>query len=170
MVAREMARNPQSGLSNVPELSTKLGETQPAKLDALNKDRWTMPAEAQGTEEELHRAQWMVAHQQARQTNVELLQKFGGNAWRMSNFLLEEDVKRLQRQHEALQARMEELNRSRKTSQSEAGKRLDALEHKWSEMVGGNLQLEVANLALEGQVMQLRQRHQELQQLLAQTA
>lgn len=171
MIAKEMARQPQNDLSNVPELSnTTLGKAQPTKLDALDKNKWSMPAEAQGTEAELQRAQWMAAHQQTRQTNVELLQKFGPNAWRMSNFLLEEDLKRLQRQHEALQGQMEELNRSRKTTQTEAGQRLDLLESRWSELVGGNLQLEVANLALEGQVMQLRERHQELQQLLAQTS
>lgn len=167
-----MARSVSSTKSHpsIPELRPSIlsGKAAPAKLEALDPSRWTLPSQAQGTTEELERAQAMLSHQSLRQSNVELLNKFGGNAWRVSNFLLEQDSKHLSRQVEMVSSDIEDLNRSRKSAQDAAAQKLTGLDAKWTELVGGNLQLEVANLALESDVIQLRQRYAALQKELAQ--
>ena len=50
-------------------------------------------------------------------SNVELLTKFGPNAWRISNFLLEKQIERVQREIEGTIAATEDLNRQRKSTQ-----------------------------------------------------
>lgn len=47
-------------------------------------------------------------------------------------------------------------------TQLEAGDRLSSLESRWTTLVSGNLQLELANLTLEMEVDALREREEEL--------
>ena len=41
------------------------------------------------------------------------------------------------------------------------------LEQKWTELISSVLQIEMANVALEGEIMQLSQREAELESLIA---
>lgn len=170
MIAKEMSSSANQSLDNVPDLNGSYGTASLSKLNALDKSKWALPAHPEGTTEELHKAQYMAAHQSLRQSNVDLAHKFGGNAWRVSNFLLEQDLGRIQRLSESVAGDMEELNRDRKTRQVKAGERLDALQKRWQDLMEGNLQLEVANVALESEVQQLQARQAALQAILAEGA
>lgn len=53
----------------------------------------------------------------SRLVNLELLQKFGANAWRLHNYQLEQQLKQTQRATEESRQRIVELNRQRKAEQ-----------------------------------------------------
>jgi hypothetical protein len=52
-----------------------------------------------------------------RQTNLQLLQQYGPNAWKVHNYVLEADAKSMEIELETLKNRVTELNRDRKNSQ-----------------------------------------------------
>ena len=58
-----------------------------------------------------------LEHQYLRANNVELLNKFGSNSWRISNFLLEKNVDRLVLEVEKMKQQTEHINRQRKQAQ-----------------------------------------------------
>lgn len=62
-------------------------------------------------------AEAQLQHQNTRLVNLELLQKYGSNAWRLHNFQLEAMLKTMQKQLEAVQAQITELSRIRKLEQ-----------------------------------------------------
>lgn len=58
------------------------------------------------------------------------------------------------------------LNRSRRSEQTDAGKKLAALEARWTELISRGLQLEVANIAAEHEVAGLRAEEEALRREL----
>lgn len=97
------------------------------------------PTSSPGTDQEwqeaLHNAHAQLEHQRlrsvqelrewarlgspdiVRHTNLALLQTYGQNAWRVSNYLLEETAKQFETTLEELRQLTTELNRERKNSQ-----------------------------------------------------
>lgn len=59
----------------------------------------------------------MIEYQSQRAANVSLLQKFGGNSWRIENFLLEKEIERMEKQVEMTRERVESVNRERQSKQ-----------------------------------------------------
>jgi pre-mRNA-splicing factor SPF27 len=55
-----------------------------------------------------------------------------------------------------------EVNRSRRVYQEEAGSHLSKLETRWQRLVGSTVQLEMACMAMEGEVRGLRNKEDEL--------
>ena len=88
--------------------------------------------------------------------NLELLQKYGANAWRVHNYQLEADLKTIQRNTEQVRQQILEVNRERKQDQTQAAASLQSLENKWSDLISQNLQVEIACAALEAEVQELR--------------
>ncbi|CAG8493886.1 8325_t:CDS:2, partial [Scutellospora calospora] len=103
-----------------------------------------------------------LQHQNLRFFNLELLQKFGANAWKLHNFQLEHQLQQLQRLLEEYRQNILELNKQRKSSQVQAGSQIEALENKWTELIGQTLQLEVACASLESEIQQLKLYEQQL--------
>ncbi|CAG8538418.1 15020_t:CDS:2 [Acaulospora colombiana] len=101
-----------------------------------------------------------LQHQDLRLFNLELLQKYGANAWRLHNFQLEHELQQYQKTLEEYRQSILELNKQRKTEQ--AGSQIESLELKWTKMIGQTLQVEVACASLESELRQLKQREQEL--------
>lgn len=101
-------------------------------------------------------------HQNHRFFNLELLQKFGANAWKLHNYQLEHELQQLQRTLEDYRQKILELNKQRKAEQIQAGSQIEALENKWTELIGQTLQLEVACASLETEIQQLKQYEQQL--------
>ncbi|KAJ3410609.1 hypothetical protein HDV05_003559 [Chytridiales sp. JEL 0842] len=93
-----------------------------------------------------------LEHQQNRLLNMELINQFGSNAWRLHNFQLEAEVKRLQDEVSKRKVEIQELNKSRKLEQQRAGITLTSLEARWAELVDQNLRLDIANQLLEAEV------------------
>lgn len=139
------------------------------KLPPLDTTRYQLPApedQANASEEEwkkaLQNAKAQLEHQRRRQVNLALSQTYGANAWKVHNFLLEEDIKALEKSVEALKEQNTEINRSRKNAQVTAGAQLTALENKWTELISRNLQISLANLTLEAEVESLRRQDAEM--------
>ncbi|KAG0280129.1 hypothetical protein BGZ95_011204 [Linnemannia exigua] len=111
------------------------------------------------------RAQWLKAldnanaqleHQNQRVVNLELVQKFGGNAWNIHNYQLEYDVSLLRKEVDDKKAEIMELNKLRKRDQMDVAESLQRLEAKWAEMISSTLQVEVASASLQAELAQLK--------------
>ncbi|KAF9056632.1 Pre-mRNA-splicing factor SPF27 [Panaeolus papilionaceus] len=140
-------------------------------LPPLDKTRYTLPepTSTPSTPEEwkssLDNAYAQLQHQKIRQNNLTLLQTYGANGWRIQNYLLEQTAKNIETSLEELKELTVEVNRERKNQQDRAGKQLTALETRWTELISGVLQIEMANVALESEIDQLNKREVELSQL-----
>ena len=111
-----------------PLLAGALARAEAAQFrkpqDGLDDERYKLPPPNAGDEATLEAWQAsldnafsQVGYQHLRLTNVDLLNRFGGNAWRLSNFLVEQSVERINKETEAVQAETEEINRTRKNDQ-----------------------------------------------------
>ncbi|KAJ7071534.1 breast carcinoma amplified sequence 2, partial [Mycena amicta] len=134
------------------------------RIDTL---RYNLPTPtAPGTDEEwqaaLKNAQAQLEHQRIRQTNLQLLQTYGSNAWRIHNYLLETTVKQTEKALEEMKEMTVEVNRERKNTQTRLGKELNSLETRWTELISNVLQIELANAALDAEVNRLNRREAEL--------
>lgn len=100
--------------------------------------------------EQAHRSSLaQLEHQRLRTLNGQLLAgTLGANSWRIQNFALENTVQRVEKEGEQLRETVEEVNRKRKGDQEKGGETLNRLEKKWTELVSGNMQLEIGCMAL----------------------
>jgi len=125
------------------------------------------PTSSPATEEDwraaLNNAKAQLEHQRIRQSNIALLQTYGSNAWRMHNFHLEHTAKQLEEALEELKQRTTDVNRERKQFQTRLGNELTALETRWTQLISNVLQIELANVALEAELNELRRREAELE-------
>lgn len=131
-------------------------------LRSIDTLRFSLPAPAandDATEEEWTRAvdnaATQLMHQEGRLTNIELLKKYGANAWRLHNFQQEHLSQQYTKASDELTARITAINRKRRQDQTEAGEQLAALERKWTDLISRGLQLEVANLSVEHEIQAL---------------
>ena len=97
-----------------------------------------------------------------RQENVSLLASYGPNAWLVRNYQLNAELTELQSALTAMKERVTEVNRSRRVFQEDAGQHLSRLEGRWQDLIGGTVQLEMACMAMEGEVRGLRRKEEEL--------
>ncbi|KAF5368326.1 hypothetical protein D9758_002341 [Tetrapyrgos nigripes] len=127
------------------------------------------PTSAPGTDEEwqasLKNARAQLEHQKIRQTNVSLLQTYGPNAWRIHNYVLEAQAKQIEKALEDLKQLTVEVNRERKNQQERLGKQLNTLETRWTELISSVLQIEMANVALDGEIDKLNKKEAEMAEM-----
>ncbi|KDQ20548.1 hypothetical protein BOTBODRAFT_124185 [Botryobasidium botryosum FD-172 SS1] len=176
-IARELKRLPPPSLddprippdvelfANNPLLAAELVRVQSNQpLSALDSSRYQLPGPlGEGPTEAdwkaaVQNAKAQLQHQQSRETNLSLLQTYGANAWKIHNYLLESEATRLDKALEELKEQVTTVNRDRKNFQTHVGKQLTAMETRWTELISTVLQIELANIFLEGQVEQLRLR------------
>lgn len=105
------------------ELARISSGSKPPRGTGLDSVRYTLPAPPGNAPEEawkkaLDNAGSQLEHQQLRLGNLELMQKYGSNAWRVANFLVEKEIERIEKQTEEVKLRTEELNRERKARQA----------------------------------------------------
>ena len=90
-----------------------------------------------------------LEHQRLRTMNGTLLQgSLGANSWRIQNFAMENTVQRIEKEGEEIRKVVEDVNRRRKGDQEKGGETLSRLEKKWTELVSGNMQLEIGCMAM----------------------
>ncbi|KAK7058290.1 hypothetical protein VNI00_001921 [Paramarasmius palmivorus] len=175
-VERELAREPKppSALhprvppsyelfTNNPLLKAELERVESHQpFPSLDSLRYQLPAPTStpGTEEEwkaaLDNARAQLEHQKIRQTNLTLLQTYGSNAWRIHNYLLEENAKNIEKS-------LEELNQL--TTETKLGSQLTSLETRWTELISGVLQIEMASVALDAEIDRLNKKEAELAEM-----
>lgn len=163
--------------SSRPDLRAELERVaagQPSQ-HTLDTHRYTLPAPSSGEAASLE--EWQAAvdsahaqlgHMDVRLKNVELLKMYGSNAWRLSNFQQEQDIRHLSEQVELLKNETNEINRLRQKDQTEAGSKLAILEKRWTELISRGLQLEVANITTQGEVDALRSKKRKLEAQISQ--
>merc|ERR1712039_247774 len=96
-------------------------------------------------------AQAQLEHQATRLDNLDLLQKYGSNLWRVHLNSLEAASRRCTNEQAAVSAQIEEVNRKRKLAQTEIGPTLTRLEGDWVNAVK-NLEIEGAVGSLQFEV------------------
>ncbi|THH32324.1 hypothetical protein EUX98_g1851 [Antrodiella citrinella] len=181
LIAKELGKaQPQGDLHpRVPPPTTLFSgnpvlETEMKRIEAqqpfppLDTLRYQLPGptSSPGTQEEwttaLNNAKAQLEHQRLRQTNIALLQNYGPNAWRIHNYLLEATSKNLDKSLEELKELTVEVNRDRKNFQTRIGNQLTSLETRWTELISSVLQIEMANVALEGEMERLSKKEADL--------
>ncbi|KAI7863338.1 Pre-mRNA-splicing factor SPF27 [Spinellus fusiger] len=96
--------------------------------------------------------------------NLELLQKYGANAWRVHNYQLEVYLKQIQKGTEEYRTKSRDVNKQRKFDQTQAAGSLRSLENKWSDLISQNLQVEIACASMESELEELK-RYKQLMEM-----
>ncbi|TCD70077.1 hypothetical protein EIP91_005059 [Steccherinum ochraceum] len=179
LIAKELGTQPEAlhprvpppitSFANNPLLAAemeRIASHQP--FPAMDTLRYQLPGptSSPGTQEEweaaLKNAKAQLEHQRLRQSNIALLQNYGSNAWRIHNYLLEATSKNLDKALEELKEMTTEVNRDRKNFQTRIGSQLTSLETRWTELISSVLQIDMANVALEGEIERLSKKEAEL--------
>ncbi|RTE72322.1 hypothetical protein BHE90_013269, partial [Fusarium euwallaceae] len=95
-----------------------------------------------------------VAHSylSSRLTNLELLDKWGKNAWLLGNHALEAELQALERELAATKREVDLVNLERQKRQGAVGAEIKALDDTWRAGVGRVLETEVAVEELRGRI------------------
>ena len=88
--------------------------------------------------------------------NLELLLKFGPDAWRLHNEMLGSYAAQVQEQLAAARRAIDALNRERKLQQTAAGREIAALEGEYLALVYKNQEIEAACRAAEREARRMR--------------
>ncbi|KAJ2496473.1 hypothetical protein IWW47_003791 [Coemansia sp. RSA 2052] len=96
-----------------------------------------------------------LEHQNIRQVNLELLQHFGANAWKLGNYQKEKLLEHVERAAAKHAQEGVDLNKARKYEQTEAGVKLSDLESRWSEGVRQCIEIQAANCELSAEIKRL---------------
>ncbi|GAQ86534.1 BCAS2 [Klebsormidium nitens] len=102
-------------------------------------------------------AQAQLRHQEIRIENLDLMLKYGANAWLTHNQHLDATSTRLQGIQEAYRDEIDTTNKQRKSTQESAAFEIDRLSSQWLELVRKNLDISAACQVLEEKVDALRQ-------------
>ncbi|KAF7794704.1 hypothetical protein EIP86_005842 [Pleurotus ostreatoroseus] len=158
--------------ANNPLLQAELERVQAHQpIPPLDTSRYQLPgptvtpATVDDWQSSLENAHAQLEHQRLRLTNLELLQKYGANAWRIHNFQMEAVARDLDKAVEDLKNLTVEVNRDRKNFQTRVGTQLTTLETRWTELISSVLQIEMANVALEAELNDLSKKEVELASL-----
>jgi len=79
---------------------------------------------------------------------------------------MEGEAKEMETEVEQWKERVTEVNRSRRVFQEATGKHLQSLETRWQDLVTNTVQLEMANVALQGGVEALSRKAEALEKEL----
>lgn len=99
-----------------------------------------------------------------RMENTNILSSYGPNAWLVRNYQLNSQLTELQSTLSNLKDKVTEVNRQRRVYQEDKGKHLTRLESRWSDLVSGGMQLEMAVKVMEGELRGLRRKEDELRE------
>jgi pre-mRNA-splicing factor SPF27 len=108
--------------SEVARVSSSAAKPKTGPGAGLDSIRYTLPAPPLSApltawNKALDNASSQLEHQGIRLSNLEMLSKYGANAWRVSNYLVEQEIARLQASTESIRTSTDEVNRERKAKQ-----------------------------------------------------
>jgi pre-mRNA-splicing factor SPF27 len=102
-------------------------------------------------------ARAQLEHQSTRILNLELLSKYGPNAWRTHGQDLEGTLNFLKNKREKINKDVEDVNATRKEQQLNVQPKLMSQKRKYIDLVGKNMELEYACATIEKDVKQLKE-------------
>lgn len=91
-----------------------------------------------------------------RALNLSLLEKYGKNAWLISNAQVEDELRTLERELKAAKEEGFALDDERKRKQESIKGELEALQQSWQESLGRAIEAEVAGSQLQQQILDAR--------------
>lgn len=170
-------------LSEFPDLLTRPGRTSKlldksdpnyqsdGSKDSLDVDRFNIPypndpTNLQEWEDSLSNAKSQLEHQRLRLINLDLISKYGANHWKLYNFLLDQEISKVEKLIDDHKNEVDNVNRRRKAQQTEVGDKLTDLAQKWQNLVSTNISLEITNVNLKLDLEALRQEAAKLKQKL----
>jgi len=184
LIEQEMKRTPRREITHLPAnfelfkdddllLSEWIRTQQQKPQTSLSTARYELPPPTADQMQSLEAWKAAVDNSKAqlesqtlRLFNLELLQKFGANAWRVHNYQLEGYQKQLQRVLDDQKALVTELNKQRKFEQTQAAGSLSSLESRWTELISQTVQVEVACAALDQEVVALEEQERRMRETM----
>ncbi|KAJ1939727.1 hypothetical protein FBU59_004026, partial [Linderina macrospora] len=126
-------------------------------LPAFSIERYTLESPEESTDADAWRAAAenaaaQLEHQNIRLVNLELLQQFGANAWKLSNYQKEGMLRNIEMAVERQREEGVNVNKARKYEQTEAGIRLRDVEERWAEGVKKCIDIQVASSELRKEI------------------
>ncbi|EIE84565.1 hypothetical protein RO3G_09275 [Rhizopus delemar RA 99-880] len=172
MIEQEMRRMKKKERSELPttinlfedneSLKQEFDRVQQKKiLNALDTERYELKGPSDEDDVEAWKAavnntKSQLESQAGSMFNLELLSKYGANAWRVHNYQLETYLEYIKNNTERVRNQILNINKERKMEQTQAAETLASLENKWSDLISQNLQVEIACAALEAEVNELK--------------
>ncbi|KAG1141844.1 hypothetical protein G6F61_002921 [Rhizopus arrhizus] len=172
MIEQEMRRMKKMERSELPttinlfedneSLKQEFDRVQQKKvLNALDTERYELKGPSDEDDVEAWKAavnntKSQLESQAGSMFNLELLSKYGANAWRVHNYQLETYLEYIKNNTERVRNQILNTNKERKMEQTQAAETLASLENKWSDLISQNLQVEIACAALEAEVNELK--------------
>ncbi|GAB7358621.1 hypothetical protein MBLNU230_g3851t1 [Neophaeotheca triangularis] len=130
------------------------GEAKPPGIDMTRYDSLDAPENADTTAwtSVLRQAYASREYLQTWQTNLSLMEVYGKNAWLIGNDALEQELRALEREVEAVKIERERLEQERRTEQAGVLEELRILEDGWRRGISRLIETQVAGerLRLEG--------------------
>jgi len=184
LIEQEMKRTPRREITHLPAnvelfkdndllLNEFLRTQQQRPQTLLSTARYELPPphsyqmqSLDAWEAAVNNSKAQLESQTLRLFNLELLQKFGANAWRVHNYQLEGYQKQLQGILDDQKAMVTELNKQRKFEQTQAAGSLSSLEARWTELISQTVQVEVACVALGQEVAALEEQERRMRETM----
>lgn len=135
------------------------------RMPVLSMKRYELPeppsnrlTEVSAWQEAVDNSQAQLEHQLNRITNLQLMNTFGTEGWKVYNTILLRLTEAAQKQLNALKKQIQEINWQRKTAQTAAGDKLKALERSWTGLVAKNYEIERTCLLIEQEILFLEKK------------
>ena len=131
------------------------------KLDVIDINRFRLPVPTNDTSVDewklaVENAQAQLQHQETRLINLELLYKYGSDAWKLHNHQLEGSLQHLLHCKTEIENEILEMNKERREAQLEASGNLKSLTSKWMDLILNLRQVESANMELSLKIQSLQ--------------
>ncbi|XP_033119876.1 pre-mRNA-splicing factor SPF27-like [Anneissia japonica] len=138
-------------------------------MEMLSMKRYELPPPPSGRQNDItawnecvDNSMAQLEHQSARIANLELMSRYGANAWKLHNEILVKVLDSAQKIQQALRKRIQEINWKRKNDQIVAGRELRQLEESWISLVAKNYEIERVCMELEQEVEELKDKERKL--------
>ncbi|XP_075251695.1 pre-mRNA-splicing factor SPF27-like [Convolutriloba macropyga] len=145
-------------------------------MEMLSMKRYELPAPAAGQKNDI--TAWnecvdnslaQLEHMGSRIENLELLEKYGSNAWKTQNEMISKLVEQAQKQLSALKRDIQETNWQRKSDQMAVSTQLLSANDEWNHLVHKNFDIEAACLRLNQEITLLEEEYSRISALVTPT-
>lgn len=133
------------------------------RMETMNTKRYELPAppagklsEIQAWQESVDNSFAQLEHQSIRLLNLELLQKYGCEAWKAGLEVLVGLNAKAQKDLTELKKEIQDVNWNRKNKQMQTGEQLNRLNNQWVTLVSRNFEIESAIKQLEQQIYSIK--------------
>lgn len=133
------------------------------RMETMNTKRYELPgppagklSEIQAWQESVDNSFAQLEHQSVRLLNLELLEKYGCEAWKAGLEVVVGLNAKAQKELAELKKEIQDVNWSRKNKQMQTGEQLNRLNNQWVTLVSCNFEIESAIKQLEQQIYTMK--------------